>query len=34
MDLKSIKRMALVSATKNIEKFGNIILRDLTRKGL
>ena len=33
MDLKSIKKIALVGATKNKEKFGNIILRDLTRKG-
>ena len=34
MDLKSLKRITLVGATKNREKFGNIILRDLTRKGL
>ena len=33
MDLKSLKRITLVGATKNREKFGNIILRDLTKKG-
>jgi len=33
MDLKSLKRIALVGATKNKEKVGNIILRDLTKKG-
>lgn len=33
MDLKSIKKIALVGATTNKEKFGNIILRDLTKKG-
>ena len=33
MDLRSLKRIALVGATKNKEKVGNIILRDLTKKG-
>lgn len=33
MDLRSIKKVALIGATTNKEKFGNIILRDLTKKG-
>ncbi|MDK2840109.1 MAG: uncharacterized protein PWQ83_1688 [Thermosipho sp. (in: thermotogales)] len=33
MDLTNVKKIALVGATTNREKFGNIILRDLTKKG-
>lgn len=33
MELGKIKKIALVGATKNPEKFGYIILKDLTKKG-
>ncbi|QTA38446.1 CoA-binding protein [Thermosipho ferrireducens] len=33
MDLKKIKKIAIVGATINREKFGNIVLRDLLKKG-
>ncbi|AMW33705.1 MULTISPECIES: CoA-binding protein [Fervidobacterium] len=33
MDLRKVKRVAIVGATTNPEKFGNIVLRDLKKKG-
>ncbi|NJE85938.1 CoA-binding protein [Thermococcus sp. CX2] len=33
MDARNFKRIALVGASPNPVKYGNIILRDLTRKG-
>ncbi|MCX7654679.1 MAG: CoA-binding protein [Fervidobacterium sp.] len=33
MVIDKIKKIALIGATKNKEKFGNIILKDLVKKG-
>lgn len=33
MDITNIKKIAIIGATKNRDKFGNIILRDLLSKG-
>ncbi|MBO8161046.1 MAG: CoA-binding protein [Thermosipho sp. (in: Bacteria)] len=33
MDLKKIRKIAIVGATTNKSKFGNIVLRDLRKKG-
>lgn len=33
MELSKIRKIALVGATRNPEKFGYIILKDLTKKG-
>ena len=33
MDLKKIKKIAIIGATTNKEKYGNIVLRDLKKKG-
>ncbi|SHH52242.1 CoA-binding protein [Thermosipho atlanticus] len=33
MNLKTIKKVAVIGATTNREKYGNIIIRDLKKKG-
>ncbi|MEJ5256727.1 MAG: CoA-binding protein [Fervidobacterium sp.] len=33
MDLRQIKKIAIIGATTNPEKFGNIVLKDLLKKG-
>ena len=33
MNLENVKRIAIIGASKNPEKYGNIILRDLISKG-